>query len=336
MITKKQCLIVASALILSAFGAGTSTAGEPPWIAVSANILTSSMHDYWYVVNGGGLGGQGAALNTTALARVNTIFNIVWLDNVYGAYAMFALQTPQGHYVTAINNGGMGGPNDATSPIHTDTSPNPVYADNVLKFINLGNNQVMLQTPGGEIVSFIDDVGGNDPHNSMPFHTNATSIGAWEIFYIMNPTNYIYPSSSNGSTQGALNIAADFTVSPYANYDPNSGSASFPGTMKFSGKQVGGNACFSDGSPACGTTVYDDTVLIVTWESAVQPNGPSQTGYVEGTASTGQTLAPGVWDITVTLTSLDYPTQTLSCSAITITAGATATLNLGVVNSGCH
>src|SRR5271165_2201832 len=212
MITKKKCSIAASALILGAVGAVTAHAGQPTWMSVSANIATATLRDYWYVVNGGGLGGQGAALNTNRPCSANCYFNVVWLGTTNNGAQAFALQTPLVHYVTAINDGGMGGPNDATSPIHTDTFPNPVYADNVLKIINLGNNEVMLLTPNGDLVSSVDYVVGNDPQNSMPFHTNATSIGTWETFFIMNPNNYVYPSSSNGSTQGALNIAADFIV----------------------------------------------------------------------------------------------------------------------------
>jgi hypothetical protein len=348
MMTKMKYSAAASALILGAFGVGSSNAGEPAWTSVSANIKTSSlMQDYWYAVNGGVGGpvgvlhGAGAALNTNlGGCLLSCFFNIVWLDNTYGANARFALQTPLGHYVTAINGGGMGGPNDATSPIHTDTYPSPVYADNVFTIYNLGNDRVMLQTVNGDIVYAVDDVGGNDPQNLMPFHTNATAIGTWETFYLTNPTNFVYPSStsssSNSSTPGGVNISADFTISPYANSDYNAGSASFPGTMKFSGTQVSGTACFSDGNPACGTTVFDDTTLMVTWDGAVQPYGPQQTGYVQGTASTGLKLTPGVWDITVTLTSQGYGTQTLSCPALTITAGTTAALSLGVITSGCH
>jgi hypothetical protein len=86
--------------------------------------------DGWYLsaVNGGGLPTPNAGVPPVALhtdsrtASAWETFRVVIGGDVSGIFngMPFALQTFNGNYLTATKGGGIGGPNDASSPVHTD------------------------------------------------------------------------------------------------------------------------------------------------------------------------------------------------------------------------
>jgi C1A family cysteine protease len=82
---------------------------------INGNTLT--------IVNGGGLGGPNSGPGVCALhsdaIKIGPweTFTVEWLNP-----NTIALKTINGNYVTAVNGGGIGGPNDSSSPIHTDAT----------------------------------------------------------------------------------------------------------------------------------------------------------------------------------------------------------------------
>jgi hypothetical protein len=137
-------------------------------------------------VNGGGLGGpndgpQAVALHTDATtAGPWEQFTIEWLD----ANEHFALKTVNGNYVTAINGGAMGGPNDATCPIHTDASDLGTWEKFALTY-NRNTGTVTIQAPNGTYLTAVNGGGFGGPNN-VPIHTDAVNVGLWETFTMQN------------------------------------------------------------------------------------------------------------------------------------------------------
>jgi hypothetical protein len=85
---------------------------------ITAAIRTADGH-YLTMVNGGGLGGPNLGPSVAPLDTDSTKagewerFTIAWLNS---SFTQFALLTMNGHYVTAVNGGGIGGPNDSHRP----------------------------------------------------------------------------------------------------------------------------------------------------------------------------------------------------------------------------
>jgi hypothetical protein len=162
----------------------SDSAGSPlisaPIKKVLVALKTADGH-YLTVVNGGGLGGPNTgpyavAIHTDAVqAGPWETFRVEGVDATH-----FALKTVNGCYVTAINGGGMGGPNDATSPVHTDASM--LGAWEALKFNYDPNTQTAtIQAPNGRYLTAVNG-GGFGGANSVPIHTNAVNRGPWELF----------------------------------------------------------------------------------------------------------------------------------------------------------
>ena len=125
-------------------------------------------------MNGGGLGGpdtgpSAVALHTDATAAgPRETFTIVWLNSTY---TQFALQTSDGHYVTAVNGGGVGGPNDNSAPIHTDAKTAGIWE--TLTFNFLPNNKLTIKVPNGQFLAAVNGGGMTGPAAS-PIRTDAT------------------------------------------------------------------------------------------------------------------------------------------------------------------
>ncbi|MGC2029850.1 MAG: hypothetical protein WA642_07510 [Steroidobacteraceae bacterium] len=149
-----------------------------------AAIQTAS-GNYLTAVNAGGLGGPdtgpaAVALHTDATAAGPwETFRIVWLNSTY---TQFALQTSGGNYVTAVNGGGVGGPNDSTSPMHTDAKSIAEWEMLTLNF--LPNNQVTISVPDGRFLTAVNGGGISGPTIS-PIRTDAVRHGAWEAFTLV-------------------------------------------------------------------------------------------------------------------------------------------------------
>lgn len=165
---------------------------------VTGSFETIDGQHFWYAVNGGGVGappywGLGAAALDTNRTTASSWeqFTVVPLDN-----AQFELQTSGGEWVTAVNGGGMGGPNDATSPIHTDATQTGVNTTFVLT--TFPNGLSTIQTCDGYYVTANNSGGITNGQNTVPFHTDAPiarAAGPWEKFTLVpsscpQPTTY--------------------------------------------------------------------------------------------------------------------------------------------------
>lgn len=134
------------------------------------------------IVDGGGYGtptsGPQTAIHTDATSGMGPWekFQIVWQDD---AFTKFALKTADGtHYVTAVNGGGVGGPNDATCPIHTDGRTLGPWE---MLTLHIEGDSVSIETANGNFLT-AQDGGGIGGPNTMPIHTDATRIAGDEIF----------------------------------------------------------------------------------------------------------------------------------------------------------
>jgi hypothetical protein len=137
-------------------------------------------------VNGGGVGGpdsgpQLAAIHTDATA----IGSWETFTCARGQSNTITFQTNDGHFLTAVNGGGIGGPNGNPYQLHTDASQAGPWEQFTLVFT--GPGRCALRTNDGRYVSAVNRGGwGNqDPGNQFPIHTNATQPGPWETFTIV-------------------------------------------------------------------------------------------------------------------------------------------------------
>jgi len=159
-------------------------AAQFPTGGLNAAIQTAS-GNYLTAVNGGGLGGPNAGpaavplhSDATAAGPWET-FTIVWLDSTY---TQFALKTSDGHYVTAANGGGVGGPNDSSAPIHTDAKRIGIWETLTLNF--LPNNQLTIKALNGRFLTAVNGGGMSGPQDS-PIRTDTPQPGAWETFTLV-------------------------------------------------------------------------------------------------------------------------------------------------------
>lgn len=143
-------------------------------------------------VDGGGLGDSHSAPHGVALTTGATTagpfetFTLVWVDQ---ATHRFALKTYDGHYVTAVKGGGIGGPDSAQCPIHTDSGsygygPQETFTLNLLP----DKIHVTIRTPdGAHFLSAVNggSVGGS---NHVPIHTDATHMEAEAVFHLKRKT----------------------------------------------------------------------------------------------------------------------------------------------------
>jgi hypothetical protein len=133
------------------------------------------------VVNGGGLGGPNSGPGAVAIhsdASVVGPWERFYVEPIDATH--FALKTVNGNYVTAVNGGGVGGPNDASSPIHTDAAWSSSWERLTLVY-DAATNTVTLQTPNGRYLTAVNG-GGMRGDSSAAIRTDATQRGAWETF----------------------------------------------------------------------------------------------------------------------------------------------------------
>jgi hypothetical protein len=164
----------------------------------TGNILTPNGRNMLTAVNYGGLGGPDngpgvVALHTdkkttTTPGPWETFQLILQPGSTLGPGMKFALQTMNGDYITAINGGGIGGPNNNTCPIHTDaTNPSTWEAFSLNVDDSVNPPAVTISTvfpPAGGTTYFLTavDGGGIGGPNTQPVHSDATSIGPWQQF----------------------------------------------------------------------------------------------------------------------------------------------------------
>jgi hypothetical protein len=134
------------------------------------------------VVNNGGLGGPNDASSIihTDATEIGPWekFTLVPLDTTN---KRFALKTMTGNYLTAVNGGGLGGPNDASSIIHTDATEVGPWESLVL--IEQPDGTYAIRTTSGYYLTAVNGGGLGGPNDaSSIIHTDATQVGPWETF----------------------------------------------------------------------------------------------------------------------------------------------------------
>lgn len=141
-------------------------------------LRTSNGHSLT-VVNNGGLNSAGACAFNTDARQVgpNEKFTLVPID---ANQKTFALKTAKGNFITAVNGGGMGGPNDATSTLHTDATWIGPWETLIVEQQEDGS--FAFCTTNGFYLSAVNGGGWGEPANRKPIHTDATKLGPWETF----------------------------------------------------------------------------------------------------------------------------------------------------------
>jgi len=141
---------------------------------------------HWLTVEDRGRDGQGPKriplrVDSLKPGRFET-FRLEVVDETH-----CALRTANGHYLTATNGGGVGGPNDATSPIHTDQTDSN---DNAALFrldVDRNSLRTTLQIePSSRLaprryVTAVEGGGIHGPDNAA-IRTDATERGPFETF----------------------------------------------------------------------------------------------------------------------------------------------------------
>jgi hypothetical protein len=154
--------------------------------SATVNFRTLDGH-FLTAVNGGGVGGpntgpQVAAIHTdaTSIGPWETFTCAITLPG------NITLETNDGHFVTAVGGGGIGGPNANPWQLHTDATAAGPWEQ--FTFVNVDNTHCALKTNDGHLVTAVNrgGWGSSDPANKFPIHTNATSAGSWETLTIVS------------------------------------------------------------------------------------------------------------------------------------------------------
>lgn len=211
-------------------------------ITLIGYIQTSNGKNYLTAVNGGGLGpNNSVALNTNrTTAQQWETFNLILQPGSppIGSGMKFALQTSDGkNYLTAINGGGIGGPNDATCPVHTDaTTPSSweFFTLSINDAVNPATVQIkpfsILPLTPGYYVTAVNGGGVGGP-NTQPVHSDATTVGPWELFSFGSPrANAPNANSVNIAFPWSFSIAGGTIAGSLTLVMNSDGSWSFSGT----------------------------------------------------------------------------------------------------------
>jgi len=163
---------------------------------LTGSIRTSNGQNMLTAVNGGGLGGPDSgsglvALHTdAATAAAWETFRLILRQGSapIGPGMTFALQTSSGrNYLTAVDGGGVSGPNDATCPIHTDAATQGPWETFTLNIDDSVNPPTLtIQTITGNFLTAVNGGGVKSPGNP-PIQSDATAVNAWEVFSLSSP-----------------------------------------------------------------------------------------------------------------------------------------------------
>jgi hypothetical protein len=145
--------------------------------------------------------------------------NKTWRHVVTIARGGWAILMPDGkHFLTAVNGGGLGGPDSGPGlvALHTDaTTPGPWEMFRIIilsggpEFFST-NTSFALQTVEGNFVTAVDGGGIGGLNNATcPIHTDATNFGEWET-YLINVVDKTAPvtvtiQTGNGNYRTAVN-----------------------------------------------------------------------------------------------------------------------------------
>ncbi len=158
---------------------------QPTPQTMAVAIQTHDLH-ILTAVNGGGVGDPKSAPHGVALTTGATTagpfetFTLIWVKKPF----TFALKTHDGHYVTAVNGGGIGGPESVQSPIHTDVriyEPSAKFTITILP----DNNHATIQTADGKHFLSAVNGGGVGGSNEISVRTDSTTMGQEEVFRVV-------------------------------------------------------------------------------------------------------------------------------------------------------
>jgi hypothetical protein len=102
------------------------------------------------------------------------------VDEGNNTYAFRLFLTP--NYITAVNGGGIGGPNLAYGHSQVHTNATSVGPWEIFKIVPVGP-YVALETVWNTYITAIADCG---TINTVPFHTNSKVVGPWEKFSLVS------------------------------------------------------------------------------------------------------------------------------------------------------
>ncbi|QQE79542.1 hypothetical protein [Alicyclobacillus sp. SO9] len=155
--------------------------GTDPYPFEPVIAIQTYTGNYLTVVNNGGLGrGVSAAIETNR--REIGAWEKFTLEPLNNQERTFAIRTSNGHYVTAVNGGGMGGPNDDNFPIHTDaTSIGPWEK---FQIVQEPDGTYTFCTFTGFYLTAVN--GGGMQQNDKPISTDRTEVREWETFTIVD------------------------------------------------------------------------------------------------------------------------------------------------------
>jgi len=138
-----------------------------------------------------------------------------------GATCTVTIKTTNGHFLTAVNGGGVGGPNTGSnsSAVHTDAKS--IGSWETLTCAFSGPN-VTFQTQDGHFITAVNG-GGMGGANANPFqiHTDAAAAGAWGTFTLvpvggsrcaLKTLNGYYLTAVNGGGWGNTDTANKFPI----------------------------------------------------------------------------------------------------------------------------
>lgn len=159
-----------------------------PLVFQKVVALKTGNNTFLTAVNGGGVGGPNSGPAAAPLhsdATWKGAWETLAVEVVDASHVAF--KTSSGYYLTAVNNGGIGGPNSAASPFHTDAKQIGPWEKFKL-FYDPQSNTYLLQTLSGHSVTVVNNGGYGGPNN-YPIHTDATKRGPWETWEIVNVPN---------------------------------------------------------------------------------------------------------------------------------------------------
>ena len=158
-------------------------------------------------------------------------FRLLLVDPASRQYAM---QTPSGNYLTAVNGGGLSGPGvlpggQTTDVLHTDATQIQSWEKFWLKPSLHGWNNT-IQTVNG---NYLTATGGGG-HTVDAIHTDATNAGDWEHFRVLKcgdlgsgyqyaiyaPNGVLFAFGGGGRVAPGIGNLADYNLRPNP-YDDN-------------------------------------------------------------------------------------------------------------------
>ena len=96
-----------------------------------------------------------------------------------------AIQTPNGHLLTAVKGGGLGNPKSAPHGVALTTGATTAGPLETFTFVwlNKATNTFALKTRDGHFVTAVEGIGGPDSEQA-PIHTTATALDPWAEFTV--------------------------------------------------------------------------------------------------------------------------------------------------------